>query len=127
MTAPFAVSLCGYRTKDGKPSTCDASSADSVVWGTALFEELHVPADQPAGDAVGARLEASARDDLTTLRPDLDCASSQQARQFEQYSHLGAFLAFQADYRGPGVALAEALEVIGSLHRVPRAGGFGDW
>lgn len=116
MTAPFAAELCGYR--EGRPSTSDASAPGSIESGTALFDELEVPRNQPAGTDAGARLELLTLAHLKTIRPDLDMQRSRLSSTFVQYTHLAAFEQFQRAYKRPVDALERAL---GHLDELPRS------
>lgn len=100
MTAPFAASLCGYRT-NGNPSTSDNNDRGSIEWGYAMFEALGVQAKTPEVANVGRAMEAAVADHLRAIRPDLVTRLSRSALEFDQYRHLGVFRQFTRSYREP--------------------------
>lgn len=114
MTAPFAVSLCGYRTS-GQPSTSDSGQPSSVEWGHALFQELKIPASKPELANIGAAVEDAVTSHLQPVRPDLTVARSQPAVNFDQYRHLGVSSAFSKSYKGDLSALEQSIELITEL------------
>lgn len=97
MTAPFARSLCGYRSS-GLPSTSDANDTGSIELGHALFEELGVASDAKELRDVGHALERETVADLAGLRPDLMFSTSKRARDYLQYRHLSVISEFRRSY-----------------------------
>lgn len=114
MTAPFAASLCGYRSS-GMPSTSDSHQADSVEWGHALFNELQVSAGKAEIKGIGSALEAAVVDDLHPVRPDLVIERSKPAVGFEQYRHLGVSAVFAKVYKGDLSVLEQAIGMVDEL------------
>lgn len=117
MTAPFAASLCGYRS-NGNPSTSDNNDSGSIEWGHAMFQALGVSPSKPEIPNVGKIMEAAAAQHLASVRPDLVFRQSRPALEFEQYQHLGVFRLFARAYRTP---TAELDSVIHDLQQLPQS------
>lgn len=110
VTAPFASSLCGYRSS-GHPSTSDKNDSGSVEWGHAIFAELRVNPSAPELKLIGSQMEKAASRELQGLRPDLAFGSG-TALNFEQYSHLRVFRDFSKAYKGPIASLEEDVTLL---------------
>lgn len=112
MTAPFAASLCGYRSTNGNPSTSDNNDPLSIEWGRALFAQLGVLSDTPEVSGVGSSMERMAGEHLASVRPDLVTRSSRKALEFAQYSHLAVFQSFKRAYGGPVADLEQEMRLL---------------
>lgn len=118
MTAPFAVDLCGYRSKSGHPSTSDSNDKGSIEWGHELFNQLGVPAGKPEVSSIGNAVELAVVSHLGEIRPDLTIESSKPAVNFDQYQHLGVTAGFAHTYKGDQSALMQAVEL---AEQVPKS------
>ncbi|WP_052069387.1 NgoMIV family type II restriction endonuclease [Streptacidiphilus albus] len=113
MTAPFSTVLCGYR--NGLPNTSDASDKLSIEIGSALFEHLGVPVDQPATPVAKEWAVAMADDlqeRLSIPAPHLLIQAERKLLHFEQYAHLDVARSLAND---DGLEVAGALAALDAL------------
>ncbi|MEX5301921.1 NgoMIV family type II restriction endonuclease [Kocuria sabuli] len=119
MPAPFAASLCGFRSKNGQvtanPNTSDANDPGSVELGQALFSELGVPSEKMVGKDAGARMEEAIQQHLQPLRPDLAICRSRSALEFEQYAHLRVFPEYVSKHREAAPSLEQLQKIADQL------------
>ncbi|MFD2417305.1 NgoMIV family type II restriction endonuclease [Amycolatopsis pigmentata] len=119
MPASFTRDLCGYRPKNGKPNTSDASDDLSVRLGERFLEVLGVVAGDVKPDQNGLVLERKVIDCLSAVRPDLVIDNSYSALRFSQYEHLDVFPKFRSNYRQSDTSVKELESQVANLPDTP--------